>query len=78
VLPVELSDLRDVRSFAQKIHDKVGKDKIDYLLLNAAVSNGSNDAGLRGSKWCMAYIVNHLCKIPTPHASCSLPTSHIT
>jgi hypothetical protein len=42
--------------------DKLGKDKIDYLMVNAAISNGSDKPGPNGSKWCEALIVNHYCE----------------
>lgn len=62
VLPLELSDLRGVRTFAQQALQKIGPGKIDYLLYNAAISNGA-DKSSHGSKWSEPYIVNHLCKV---------------
>jgi NAD(P)-dependent dehydrogenase (short-subunit alcohol dehydrogenase family) len=60
VLPLDLSDLKGVKSFAEKTLEKLGQNKIDYLLLNAGISNGAEKPGPHGSKWCEAYIVNHL------------------
>lgn len=60
VMPLELSDLRGVKSFAEQTLAKLGQDKIDYLLLNAAISKGASESGPNGSKWCESYIVNHL------------------
>ncbi|KAK5995469.1 hypothetical protein PT974_03877 [Cladobotryum mycophilum] len=60
VLPLELSNLKDVKSFSQQVLDKVGQDKIDYLLLNAGISGLSEGPGPYGSKWCEAFVVNHL------------------
>ncbi|KAF3769779.1 NAD(P)-binding protein, partial [Cryphonectria parasitica EP155] len=60
VLPLELSSLENVKSFAQKALEKLGKDKLDYLLLNAAINKPANEPGPHGSKWCEAYVVNHL------------------
>ncbi|KAI2611190.1 NAD(P)-binding protein [Hypoxylon fragiforme] len=60
ILPVELSDLTTVKTFSQKVLDKVGQGKVDYLLLNAGMWKSSTDAGPRGSKWNDSYIVNHL------------------
>ncbi|KAJ7653752.1 hypothetical protein B0H17DRAFT_1267890 [Mycena rosella] len=60
ILPLELSDLRGVRSFAQQALEKLGEEKLDYLMLNAAISKGVAPVGPHGSKWCEAYIVNHL------------------
>ncbi|KAH7143651.1 hypothetical protein EDB81DRAFT_796092 [Dactylonectria macrodidyma] len=60
VLPLDLSDLKGVKSFAEQTLAKLGQSKIDYLLLNAGISNGAEEKGPNGSKWCEAYIVNHL------------------
>lgn len=58
----ELNDLKGVKTFAQRTLEKLGQDKIDYLLLNAAISNGSQEKGPHGSKWCESLIVNHFCE----------------
>ncbi|KPM40289.1 hypothetical protein AK830_g6278 [Neonectria ditissima] len=60
VLPLDLSDLKGVKSFAEQTLAKLGQSKIDYLLLNAGISNSAAEPGPNGSKWCEAYIVNHL------------------
>ncbi|KAK5654043.1 hypothetical protein OQA88_7721 [Cercophora sp. LCS_1] len=60
VLPLELSSLKNTRSFAQQVLAKLGRTKIDVLLLNAAISDGSEKSGPNGSKWCESYVVNHL------------------
>lgn len=62
ILPLELSNLRDVKRFASETLEKLGKEKIDYLLLNAAISNGSEQPGPHGSKWSEPVIVNHFCE----------------
>ncbi|KAK0384510.1 hypothetical protein NLU13_8596 [Sarocladium strictum] len=59
ILPLELNNLRDVKRFAKETLEKLGKEKIDYLMVNAAISNGSEKPGPHGSKWCEALIVNH-------------------
>ncbi|KAH8174956.1 short chain dehydrogenase domain-containing protein [Sarocladium implicatum] len=59
ILPLELSNLRDVKRFASETLEKLGKERIDYLLLNAAISNGSEQPGPHGSKWSEPLIVNH-------------------
>lgn len=64
MLPLELSDLKGTRVFAQTTLEKLGQDRIDYLLLNAGITNGAENRGPNGSKWCEAYIVNHLCMQP--------------
>ncbi|EGR45235.1 uncharacterized protein TRIREDRAFT_68755 [Trichoderma reesei QM6a] len=59
VLPLELSDVRTVKTFSQQVLEKIGGDKIDYLLLNAAISNGAEKPGPPGWRWCEALVVNH-------------------
>ncbi|KAK0740160.1 hypothetical protein B0T18DRAFT_330965 [Schizothecium vesticola] len=60
VLPLELSDLRSTRAFAQLALEKIGPTGIDILLLNAAISDGADKPGPHGSKWSEPLIVNHL------------------
>ncbi|KAI8963076.1 NAD(P)-binding protein [Daldinia sp. FL1419] len=60
IFPLELSNLRTVKSFSQQTLDKLGQDKIDYLLLNAAIGKNSDGPGPHGSKWSEPYLVNHL------------------
>ncbi|KAK1782421.1 hypothetical protein QBC45DRAFT_402898 [Copromyces sp. CBS 386.78] len=62
ILPLELSDLKTVKRFATQTLDKLGDRKIDYLLLNAGITNGAGTEkpGPGGSKWCEALVVNHL------------------
>lgn len=60
VLPVELSDLKTVKTFAQQALEKVGTDKIDYLMLNAGMLKGG-EKGTHG-KWCDAALINHFCE----------------
>jgi hypothetical protein len=62
VLPLELSDVRTVKTFSQQVLEKIGGDKIDYLLLNAAISNGAEKPGPPGWRWCEALVVNHFCE----------------
>lgn len=62
VLPVELSDLKTVKTFAQQALEKVGSDKIDYLMLNAGMFKSAEEKGSH-AKWCEAAIVNHYCKL---------------
>ncbi|KAI1871491.1 uncharacterized protein JN550_004485 [Neoarthrinium moseri] len=59
-LPLDLSDLSDVKSFAQQTLDRLEKDKIDVLFLNAGMAKGADGPGPHGSQWCEAYVVNHL------------------
>ncbi|KAM0646130.1 hypothetical protein ACHAO3_009083 [Verticillium nonalfalfae] len=60
VLPLELADLKGVKTFAQQTLETLGQQKVDYVLLNAAISNSAEEPGPHGSKWCESYIVNHL------------------
>ena len=62
ILPLELSDLKTVKSFAQQTLDKLGQEKIDYLLLNAGGTQAKEEPGGQyQSKWCETYVINHLC-----------------
>lgn len=60
VLPLELSNLRDVRAFAGRALDVVGSETLDYLFLNAAIADGAEKPGPFGSQWCESHVVNHL------------------
>ncbi|KFA67799.1 hypothetical protein S40285_04519 [Stachybotrys chlorohalonatus IBT 40285] len=59
VLPLELSSFKGVKTFAQQVQEKLGQDKLDILLLNAAVSMANDKPGPEGSKWSEAIVVNH-------------------
>ncbi|ROV91968.1 hypothetical protein VSDG_07627 [Cytospora chrysosperma] len=61
ILPVELSNMQTVKSFAQQTLEKLGQDPVDYLLLNAAIARNADDRpGPNGSQWCDSYVINHL------------------
>ncbi|KAF4495722.1 hypothetical protein FAGAP_8141 [Fusarium agapanthi] len=61
VLPLELNDLKGVKSFAEQTLDKIGREKIDFLLLNAGLGGvAAEGPGPHGSKWCESHVVNHL------------------
>ncbi|KAH8650044.1 hypothetical protein BX600DRAFT_517262 [Xylariales sp. PMI_506] len=60
ILPLELSDLRSVKSFAQQTLGKLDHDKVDILFLNAAIVKDASGPGPHGSQWCDTYVVNHL------------------
>lgn len=62
VLPLELSNLKGVKSFSQQTLQKLGRNKLDLLFLNAGMAKGADAPGPHGSKWSEAYIVNHLCE----------------
>jgi len=61
LLPLELSDLRTVKKFAAQTLEKLGHDKLDILMLNAALSKAANEPGINGTKWSEQFVVNHLC-----------------
>lgn len=63
VLPLELSDVRTVKTFSQQVLEKTGGGRIDYLLLNAAISDGAEEPGPHGWRWCEALVVNHFCEL---------------
>jgi len=60
ILPLELSDLQSVKTFGKDTLDMLAQDNLDYLFLNAAMIKETAEPGPHGSKWCGAYIVNHL------------------
>ncbi|KAG8166124.1 hypothetical protein KVR01_004676 [Diaporthe batatas] len=60
ILPLELSNLKTVKSFAHQALEKLGRDRLDYLMLNAGMAKGASGPGPHGSKWCEPYVVNHL------------------
>ncbi|KAF7537499.1 hypothetical protein G7054_g3683 [Neopestalotiopsis clavispora] len=60
LLPLDLSDLHNVKSFAQQTLEQLGQDKLDFLFLNAGMIKAADGPGPHGSKWCDALVVNHL------------------
>ena len=65
ILPVDLANLREVKSFAGQVLRELGSAKVDALLLNAGISNGAEEKNRFGSQWCESYVVNHLCEFPS-------------
>ncbi|KAL1593797.1 hypothetical protein SLS60_010529 [Paraconiothyrium brasiliense] len=59
-LPIQLNDLRTIKTFATQTLEKLGSFKIDLLLLNAGINKPADEPGINGSKWCESYIVNSL------------------
>ncbi|KAI3341561.1 hypothetical protein F4824DRAFT_515106 [Ustulina deusta] len=59
ILPLELTDLRGVKSFAQQALDKLGENDLDTLFLNAGMNKPATEPGPNGSKWCEPLVVNH-------------------
>ncbi|KAI0809504.1 hypothetical protein GGR55DRAFT_650190 [Xylaria sp. FL0064] len=62
ILPLELNNMKTVKTFAQQTLDKLGSSLINYLMLNAATGMIKTfaETGPHGSKWIEAYLVNHL------------------
>ncbi|KAI0457210.1 hypothetical protein F5B21DRAFT_464741 [Xylaria acuta] len=62
ILPLELSNMNSVKSFAQQTLEKLAGSPINYLMLNAATGMIKTVAekGPHGSKWIEPYLVNHL------------------
>ncbi|KAK3381867.1 hypothetical protein B0H63DRAFT_476757 [Podospora didyma] len=61
VVPLELSDLKGTRIFAQQTLEKLGPENLDYLMLNAGITSATaNPSPFGSSKWSESYIVNHL------------------
>lgn len=63
VLPLDLADLKTVKTFAQQTLEYLSKEKLDVLFLNAGMNKAAVGPGLHGSPWCEAYVVNHLCTV---------------
>lgn len=59
VLPLDLADLKSTRRFAEAALAKVGEARIDYLFLNAAITDPAV-ANPRGYRWCESAVVNHV------------------
>ena len=64
IFPLDLSNLKNVKSFAAQTLEKLGKGKVDCLLLNAGMVKPDDGTGNgpHGSRWSEQYVVNHLCK----------------
>ncbi|KAG6218080.1 hypothetical protein E4U34_004304 [Claviceps purpurea] len=74
VQPLDLCDLGEVKTFAQKVLEEVGKDNIDYLLLSAGMFKPATEEESWGSKWCEMAVVNHFCELPTPPQAGTKPS----
>ncbi|KAL8377254.1 hypothetical protein RB595_008098 [Gaeumannomyces hyphopodioides] len=63
VLPLELTDLAGVRTFAKKALEDLGRSgdgRLDYLVLNAGAAFPADKGDSSRSKWCDTYIINYL------------------
>jgi len=61
ILPLQLAELRSVKSFAAETLAKLEADnaKLDYLFLNAAVAKSADEPADWKSKWNEEALVNH-------------------
>ncbi|KAJ8126787.1 hypothetical protein O1611_g6851 [Lasiodiplodia mahajangana] len=66
IVPLELNNMKSVKTFAQQSLEKLGASPIDYLMLNAATAMTKKvaESGPHGSKWTETYLVNHLSLSP--------------
>ncbi|KAI1095101.1 NAD(P)-binding protein [Rostrohypoxylon terebratum] len=62
IFPLELSNLKTVKTFSRLVLEKLGKGKVDYLLLNAAIAKNADEPGPHGSKWTQHYLIHLLRK----------------
>jgi NADP-dependent 3-hydroxy acid dehydrogenase YdfG len=62
IFSLDLSDLKGTRTFAEQTLQKLGKGKVDCLLLNAGMVKSAEEPASWGSKWSEQYVVNHLCE----------------
>ncbi|KAI1427557.1 hypothetical protein F5Y12DRAFT_737191 [Xylaria sp. FL1777] len=62
IFPLELNNMRSVKTFAQQTLEKLGSSPVDYLMLNAATGMIKTvaETGPHGSRWIEPYLVNHL------------------
>lgn len=61
VLPLELNSLSNTKAFAQQALEKLSQQKLDYVLLNAGITDpAGKEKKSPGRKWCEAFVVNHL------------------
>ncbi|KAM3511872.1 hypothetical protein MY11210_004490 [Beauveria gryllotalpidicola] len=66
VLPLDLADLKGTRMFAEATMDAIGDAKVDYLLLNAAITKPAV-VNPRGYRWCESAVVNHVAQFYLVH-----------
>jgi NAD(P)-dependent dehydrogenase (short-subunit alcohol dehydrogenase family) len=62
IFPLDLSDLKGTRIFAEQTLQNLGKGKVDCLLLNAGIVKSAEEPQSWKSKWSEQYVVNHLCE----------------
>lgn len=67
IFPLDLSDLKGVKTFASKALEKLGTGKLDCLLLNAGMVKAADEPQSWKSKWSEQYIVNDLCECDLLH-----------
>ncbi|TQS31745.1 hypothetical protein Golomagni_07970 [Golovinomyces magnicellulatus] len=60
ILPLNLTNLKQVKTFANEVLKKLGDTKVDYLFVNAGELGSSEKPGTTGTKWCDNMVVNYL------------------
>jgi NAD(P)-dependent dehydrogenase (short-subunit alcohol dehydrogenase family) len=60
ILPLDLLNLKSVRSFATQALTELGQNKLDLLFLVAGSLNSAEGPGPHRSQWCESYVTNHL------------------
>lgn len=60
LLPLDLTDVKGTKTFAQRVLQDLDTTGIDYLLLNAALIKNASEATPYGGKWCESMVVNHV------------------
>jgi NADP-dependent 3-hydroxy acid dehydrogenase YdfG len=63
--PLDLSDLKETRIFAEQTLQNLGNGRVDCLLLNAGMVKSAEEPPSWQSKWSEQYVVNHLCEYST-------------
>ena len=60
ILPLDLLNLKSVKSFASQALSELGQKNLDLLFLVAGSLNSADGPGPNGSQWCESYVTNHL------------------
>jgi NADP-dependent 3-hydroxy acid dehydrogenase YdfG len=62
IFPLDLSDLKGTKIFAEQTLQNLGNGRVDCLLLNAGMIKSAEEPESWKSKWSEQYVVNHLCE----------------